>query len=349
MTSIDSSPQEVEVFAWLTGQHDNIGDSALRRAYADMLRTRGRLHVWAGDPNAGYVSGLRLEEGELIPTFGRWYRGFVRSVLRGRALFAFNAGEFVVTRGYLVGVLLLLPWIVLLRIRKGEVLWLGASIRLLRKGFGWPFRLLAKLSTSVRWRDTRSSETMHVSADVMPDWAFALAGSPAGKPDRPRRYLAISLRGDRTPPGREWLDATAATAERLGLRPIVVTQVERDGSCGKTMAEYLGCEFIPWTHDSHLEQERLVREVYADSRLIVSDRLHALIIAATEGAIPLSWTPEPTPKVAIHLDVVGYHDADLHGDRAIAALNSLDEESLRARQSMLTDALARARGSLRGL
>ena len=49
---------------------------------------------------------------------------------------------------------------------------------------------------------------------------------------------------------------------------------------------------------SHREQEALVRGCYERSLAVVSDRIHALIIGLTEGAVPIGFTTGPAEKVS---------------------------------------------------
>jgi hypothetical protein len=167
------------IFLWLTGQADNVGDSALRRPYARALADAGEVTVWCGAPDSGYTKGLALPPGvKLAPSYVRWWSAFVYSAIRRPTVLAFNAGEFDVTKAYLAGVVGLLPWLPLIRLHGGSVIWAGAGIRRRRPGFMWPFRALARLTNLLVWRDRGSDELM-IPAETMPDWAFGLprAGS----------------------------------------------------------------------------------------------------------------------------------------------------------------------------
>ena len=45
-----------------------------------------------------------------------------------------------------------------------------------------------------------------------------------------------------------------------------------------------------------------MRETYSETRLVIGDRLHGLIVAATEGAVPLGWVESSTGKIRRHFN-----------------------------------------------
>lgn len=342
------TPPPRVTYVWLTGQQDNIGDSVLRRAYADALRESRVLRVWAGDPTSGYISGLGLRDGELVVSRIRWYLTLFGDAARGRADFAFNAGEYSVTRESFRDALLLLPALLLLRLRRGQVVWMGAAIRRTVRGFTWPARFIARVADPLYWRDGSSGGPLSVSGGVMPDWAFALPATGAsGENEANRDKIAISMRGDRPSPSSEWIVAVQTLIHNLGLTPVLVAQVERDRTRASELSDSLGASVFAWVSDEHEQQEAAVRKLYAESAIVLSDRLHALIMGATEGAVPLGWTLEPNAKVERHFAVVELGDVSLSGDLALAALNSLGSQQLIDRQAQLESALASARERLR--
>lgn len=146
----------------------------------------------------------------------------------------------------------------------------------------------------------------------MPDWGFGLGRgglenelSTVAHPAA-REFITVALRGDRRRPSEEWLDAVARLATRLDLTLVCVVQVEDDDSLAHDLADRMGAELVSWRDDGdHWAQEQRVRTVYASSVIVFSDRLHGLVMAATEGAIPLGWCEATTAKVSNHFDVIG--------------------------------------------
>lgn len=288
-------------YMWLTGHVRNIGDSALRRPYAAAAAAAGPIRVWSGAMSSGYSIGLRVPTSSLSSSFLRWVASFIRSVMRVRTNFAFNAGEFAVTREYFFGMILLLPWLAIAKLRGGKVIWLGAGMTSPRRLFMWPFHCLARMADLVKWRDSTACLTMG-DGPRMPDWAFGLP--PVTRSSR-RPYLAVSLRGDRRYPSEGWIVAVQQACAQLSLVPVVVVQVEDDQVMAKRLAADLGAKLIGWSATDHLEQEMIVRNAYGLSAAIVSDRLHALIIGLTEGSVPLGWVDRSNSKILRHFDWLG--------------------------------------------
>ncbi|MFF2371027.1 polysaccharide pyruvyl transferase family protein [Agromyces sp. NPDC058110] len=327
------------VHVWLSGQADNVGDSVLRRVYANELRSAGRLVVWAGDPRSGYAAGLRLHPDEASPGFLSWWLSVARAAVGRGGIFAFNAGEFVPTRRYFAGVVSLLPLLAVHRMRGGRIVWVGAGVRRTLPGFTWPFALLAQWSDLLLWRDARSVELMG-RGGTMPDWAFG-SGQPAvvqaddgarslpGTTGAPGRdLLAVSLRGDRPAPSERWVEAVRGLAHRLGLTPIVVVQVKRDATAAHDLAGRLDAEAAEWATDDHWAQELRVRDVYRRSRVVLSDRLHALVMGATEGAVPLGWCESSNEKIARHFDQIGASWVGADARDPTERLGELDRDRL---------------------
>jgi hypothetical protein len=188
---------------------------------------------------------------------------------------------------------------------------------------------------------------------VRPDWAFML-GQPTAwlcseRRAAGRELLAVSMRGDRQVPSASWLAAVRAQAARHELRIVVVAQVRIDRDRSSLLAEWLGGECVGWTDDDHVKREEDVRAIYRRSRYIVSDRLHALIIGMTEGALPVGYTVESNEKVERTMEAAGLRDvtfsqtsADL--ETALRKMADIDN-----RADELFGGLASARARLRRL
>lgn len=146
------------------------------------------------------------------------------------------------------------------------------------------------------------------------------------------------------PPG--WFTWLGQLCTTLGLRVVVVVQVEQDRERAELAARTLGAEVAPWEGTSHVAQERALRNVYGQSRLVIGDRLHGLIMAATEGAIPLGWVPSSSGKIRRHFDAVGFRFASEHEGGDVAELICPDQEMLDAEHTRLTVSVSEARRSL---
>ncbi|QIG38542.1 polysaccharide pyruvyl transferase family protein [Microbacterium sp. 4R-513] len=326
----------MRILASAVGQYDNVGDTVLRRGFLDHLRTIAPLRVYIGDKTDDYVSGLGLQPGDIPVRDSREWRSEVSKELLSGGFYAFDTGETEVERAFAKRYLKLAPLLAVNRLRGGTAVQLGVGVR---ASTPWrrPIGTVLRMCDMVSWRDEKSRDMMGFGA-VTPDWAFAL-GSPDDflrDPDHPRPRLAIAFRQGlshmaRDKPSDEWVATVRRTADRLGLEPIVVAQIERDGPLAIELADRLGCEALPWLDDNHARQEERLRAAYRESALVLSDRLHAVVIAATEGAVPIALQTGPMDKVTRTLEGAGI--------RRTSVPRELPDEA--AVQVTLDDALAR--------
>jgi polysaccharide pyruvyl transferase WcaK-like protein len=286
-----------EVFVNPAGQRDNLGDSVLRRPYLEALRALGRLHVLVGaDPD--YASGLGLVESDVLYTSrGVWLRKATIAALRSRAHFAVNAGEVVGTRREAVRSIWQVMLATIVRMRGGRVVLAGVSVRPGTLTTATHLRRLARISSVATWRDAPTCQSVGTGR-VTPDWAFGLTSEVSAPPLAGREYVAVTLRGDRPPPDPTWLANVRQFAATRNVKIVVVVQVRRDHGRAIELAEALGAEVRAWpAGSSHRDQEELVRSTYRQCVAVVSDRIHALIIGFTEGAVPIGTSTSSPEKI----------------------------------------------------
>lgn len=293
------------VYAWATGQDDNIGDSLLRRPYMNMLREIGPVVAWIGQASNGFKAGLGMRaEDVALHSFWQWYRAALFSSVRTKTVVAINAGEITVSGKGAARLAALCLVIALAKIRGGGSIWLGAGVPNCRPILVLPYIAAARISEGARWRQPESEVYLR-SRGLVPDWAFSLGSSVEDwEPPSVRSKMALILRGDRPRPSREWLHWVGDLARRLDLQPVVVVQVERDAKRAIEVSTELGGIVEKWPDSDHLAQEQRVRTVYADCALAIGDRLHGLIVAASEGAVPLGWVESSKGKIDSHFAVV---------------------------------------------
>jgi hypothetical protein len=293
-------------FVSLTGPAGNIGDALIRRGTLEWAKgTSDELIVYVGDaPDAwlrqlGVPSGTRvLRSKKSVP---RWLWLIATSPSRP-ALF-FEAGEVPLDRGNVLRELVFLAETVVVRLKRGVVVRPPRGIRAPTQPALWLHTRAARLSQVALWRDIISAQLASSSA-VAPDIGFA-AGVRAGRPIDEREELVLSLRGARPHPGPTWVEAVGAFAAREGLRIRTVVQVREDEQRSRELAEALGGEFDPWGDTDAVIHEERLRELYDRARLVISDRMHVLVLAAESGAVPVEVAPSPTRKISEAFATIG--------------------------------------------
>jgi hypothetical protein len=156
------------------------------------------------------------------------------------------------------------------------------------------------------WRDVGSSRAL--GGGTGPDWAFGEDGRALGvvREPGPRDVLAISLRAGGHVPSDAWVDGVRLACRRLGLRPVTFVQVRRDGPPNEALAARLGADHAAWAvEDDHRAQEVRVRALLSRAAVVLSDRLHVLVVGATEGAVPVSAFEHPDIKIGRSMTAAG--------------------------------------------
>ncbi|MGO4202783.1 polysaccharide pyruvyl transferase family protein [Rhodococcus sp. TAF43] len=338
------------VFVWATGQDENIGDSLLRRAYLARLRDHGDVNPWTGQASDEFLAGLGLAASERVfRSYRDWYSAALRSGMSRPTVVALNAGEVPVSRKGALRMLTLAILILWTKPRGGGGIWVGAGVPQpeRRRFLAWPYRLVASLCDYVRFRDSESQAVVASRSGVAPDWAFALGTATCEwKAPDARSRLAVVIRGDRERPSSEWISWIKETASLHGLTPVVVVQVHRDAAMAEWLAGEIGGSVSGWEDGDHSAREAEVRGIYADCALVVGDRLHGLIVGATEGALPLGWVETSAGKIRRHFGAVGLEWTGNQEGRPAREFDVLSETDLAGMRESLVQAVDEARNRL---
>ena len=330
------------------GQYDNIGDLILRRQLLDWLRPNGRLFIYVGRSPSGYDDGLGLNgEDKVFRSFARWYLSALFDALKGNSAYVFKPGEIQLTLKGMKEHVGMLPVVIATRLRRGPVIRVGAGTR----NFSSFARLLMspslRLATFTRWRD-RSTARYLGTGDVMPDLAFgegSLEFADEGA-SRQRDTLVVSMRSDREYPSDVWLESVRIFAQENQLKIVAITQVLRDDEKSASLAQALGGTVVGWDGTEHSLQEERLREIYRHTAIVVSDRLHVLISAFTEGAVPAALQVDESTKIARHFEAAEISDVtfDIRNSTVSGSVDFLQRTL--ARRTDLFARLLKARANL---
>ncbi|RZI85838.1 MAG: polysaccharide pyruvyl transferase family protein [Rubrivivax sp.] len=304
-TSVRSG-RVADIFVPGIGQFENIGDIILRRQLLRWLRPLGRLHVYVGHSIPGYDQALELSGNDHVyHSFGSWYRAGLSAALGGTGAYFFKPGEIQMSLPGLKEHVSMVPLLALLRLRGRPVMRVGSGSRNfapLPRLAMWPSLALAQRTW---WRDPQTAAYLG-HGGVMPDLAFGEGDDVVRVGAAPERdTLVVSMRGDREPVHQRWIDGVRRVADERGLRIVAVTQVLRDEATSQALARALGGTCIGWTGGDHHGKEQELRDLYRRTRLAVSDRLHVLIAAFTNGAVPVALQCHGSDKIARHFEAIG--------------------------------------------
>ncbi|MBM4633095.1 hypothetical protein A6411_06335 [Prescottella equi] len=299
------------IYYWCAGQDDNIGDVILRRRMLRSLQDAAPCcAVYVGGASEDFVAALGLRPQDRVYTnFWRFVLMATVHSLRKEWLFGFNPGEIMCIRRQSIMHALLIPMMLISLVHGKRCLRIGVGVglhdyRAIWRHLIWVTVRLAKVNI---WRDAPSRDVFGIGT-VAPDWAFDESDEDSvPAEDLPgRKYLGVALRSDGAATSPEWTAAIGSMAQELGITPVVVVQVRRDAARARALAAEMGCDLLDWTDESHAEQEKRLRYVYRRCEAVVSDRLHVLVMALTEGAIPLGLMEHSDDKVARHFAAAGF-------------------------------------------
>ncbi len=330
----------LQIYVPGVGQFENIGDIILRRQLLSRLREFGDLHIYVGPSTDDYDGALGLITNDKVyRSFRRWYVRALAAASTGRGTYVFKPGEIQLTLRGMKEHVSMLPVIALARLRGNPVVRIGSGSRNfapIPRAIIWPS---VKLSSLVRWRDSQTAS--YLRGEIMPDLAFGEGSAVAAiRHQASRDTLVVSMRSDRAVTPQSWIDAVRGFAEKRQLKIYAVSQVIRDNPKTLELARRLDGEAITWDGQDHEAQEQLLRSLYARTEIAVSDRLHVLIAAFTEGALPAALLTDGSNKVARHFAAAGIHEVDLPvgaGTQPSSVEAWLDE--ITSRREELIDAL----------
>ncbi|WP_417350510.1 polysaccharide pyruvyl transferase family protein [Flavobacterium alkalisoli] len=300
------------IFIPVVGQFTNIGDVLHRRELLSWLKNAGTLHIYVGNAPDSFIEGLRLDNKVVI------YKSLIKWLIKlsfsgfNKTNFVFNPGEIRLGSRRLKGEILLFPFQCLVRLKNGKVLRVGiAAMSNSSSKNIWLWKLLFMPTSQVYWRTNHSRDLFGIG-EVIPDLAFYDISNDLLENNVSREYLTISMRGDRPFPTDSWFKAVKNFATDYSLKIKVVAQVRMDNARTVEIASKLNADELIWPDKyTHSVQEEALCMIYEKTKLILSDRLHVLILAFSKGAIPANILPKLSEKVQHHFDVLGMENISI--------------------------------------
>lgn len=299
-------------FVSLTGPADNLGDVIIRRGTLDWARgTSDELVVYSGTAPDVWLRQLGVPADAIVlrskRSVPRWL--WMLATAPSHPALVFEAGEVPLDRGNVLRELVFLAETLLVRLKRGVVVRPPRGIRAPTNPATWLHARAARLSQFALWRDQQSAAIVG-GGRVAPDIGFA-AEPQVGRTQNERRDLVVSLRGARSSPDEEWTRAVRAFAAAEGLTIRTVVQVREDEPRARELADLLHGVFEPWGDTDAVAQEAVLRERYAGARLVLSDRMHVLVVGALSGALPVELVPRPTRKITDAFAAIDLHGVSL--------------------------------------
>lgn len=343
-------PRATRTFVSLTGPAGNIGDALIRRETLGWaLETSEELIAYVGEAPSVWLQQLGVPEQAVVlrskKSVPRWLWLLVTAPRH--PVLVFEAGEIPLDRGNGLRELVFLAETIIVRLKGGVVVRPPRGIRAPSQPALAIHRLAVRLSQVSLWRD---ASTMAIArhGTLAPDIGFS-AGMRTGRAWIERTELLVSLRGTRPLPDAEWVSAVRESAERAGLSIRTIVQVREDEDRARELAGLLGGTFDAWGDTDPLLQEERLRERYDAARLVISDRMHVLVLAALSGAIPVELVPHPTAKITRAFAAIGLDGISLNASTADSARVRALLQATAERAAEVADRVRSAEAALAGI
>lgn len=298
------------VYMSIAAQSDNLGDIVIRRNLVRWLcGTSARLHLVAEGMPCAYVDAFDLPPGVVLHRrTSTWLASLLRDVAIGRAMLVYAPGPQGLedtTKALVRGLGNTLLSLLCSSAGKG-VLVIGRAYRGEGPLAGAMARLVVRRSRLAALRDNVSSSIVGAdNATVYPDLGILPEpGQDVRTGTTSRRILALSIRSDRELPSN-LIPELVDYADQNQLRIVFVTQVRRDEECHLSLSSKVpGSEVVRWA-GSHKEQLQRVLEVYRSASVVVSNRLHGLLLGWSQGAQPVPLVDAHDSKLLPTLASIG--------------------------------------------
>ncbi|TFD83904.1 polysaccharide pyruvyl transferase family protein [Cryobacterium lactosi] len=294
---VESEPMRRRIlFCSVSAQWDNLGDIEIRQTLVDWVSEGERsVTVFVGTMPQSYIDAFAFSSNvRVVRSPIKFQVLLLRAILARRASIAFAPGpQLLGTQPKILAKTLAnFANVTLVRLSGGHAIAVGRALRGSGRLAKAIERALVNKFAIYTVRDNASSSALGSALEMQPDLAFAHSGFASA-----RKGLAlISLRGDRKV-DREMVKTAVEVLKGAGYDVKFVTQVKRDDNQHSELAYEFGLDAILWGSKSHLDQFDTIRAAYAEADIVISNRLHALILGIQHGAFPVAVVEPSADKL----------------------------------------------------
>lgn len=322
-------------FVPIRTQYENLGDVQICLGLLTELRRRGELRVVGAEVPPSLVELLGLAPQEMVSR-ATWWTGLLglapgtRRVPRRLVL---KPGGLVDPRNGKEGLrpVVRLVGVVAARVSGAAAVQVGYSA----SGLSGPWlaleRIKVRLMTTARPRDRLSVERVGLDCEPVPDASVLspdLSGT-VGSATRDRVVVSLRETGRLTPSRAQAIGAdVAAVAADRGLRPTVVTQVGRDAAMSTALADGAASEVAATWDEADAASRVVLYGVYAEAAVVISNRLHVLLLAWLLGARTVAVVGDEGSKIPGALATCGVTAPTVAERGGVDALGAAVDDAL---------------------
>lgn len=288
------------VFFSLDTQFENLGDEVINALLLREIASRQPLRILTGKAPGWYRANIATGIGatgdvRFISDRKRYLRDFLLgSLLPPGHIMLLSCGDVTTIkpnpkRSRMMSALTRLPFLHIAQIGASRLKLAEADKTWLARAAGHAGRITVRDDYS-----RRTLEDAGIRTRLLPDLAFLLEYR---RPDHPTKALFMFRETDADADDfAARLSEMATRARLLGLDPVFGWQVARDEGFNRALAERCGAGILALPGNGEGRMEATL-QTYEDVAVIVSNRLHGLLLAASRGALPMPMLRDSERKV----------------------------------------------------
>lgn len=291
-------------FIILSGQYENYGDVMHRRGLLNVLHDYSQIYALAPGNNQNFKCLIDDERIIWIESPSQWLMEmfYVNNI---QSDIYFCSGEMNTKLSRIVKELcLLIPFY--LRSKLG-----GATINRVGIGLGkilpkniciWKF--IFKFSDKVIFRTKKDFNLMNIGDGYVPDLAYFSSKNRLIKFNSEKTEVALSFRGDRKILPDIFFQNLFAFCSTNSLIPYIYSQVEFDDEISSYYSQKYEINMVTSTQIPLSEREKVMRNLFPQTKYLLSDRLHSLILGHINGIQPIYVDRGNSSKVMDHFEII---------------------------------------------
>lgn len=291
--------KKIKIYYGCQTQYQNLGDLIINRLCLSEIRKRADVKCLTfGVPNY-FLAGLELKDGESIESSFTFYIKLILDLVRGNDVVIWGKPGHIIHNKLSFRMLPSLIVKCLLRLLKARFVRIGSTFGPFN---GLPLKV-EKYCYNKGFLGVRDINSLifckkinFPNVDYCPDIALL---SPYLNNDKKNNVIAFSFRANSTDLNSEvqGISQCLRGASSCGFDLTPVVQVSLDNQFMKKISDELSICSSFKQYPNNDEEE--IFEIYKNSRIVVSNRLHVLIFAMSMGAIPIPIIdPAKNKKVA---------------------------------------------------
>lgn len=288
-------------------QHSNAGDALINRELIKLMRSAGSVHAYIGNSPKNFLKEIRLENNEILRanSFFSLILIILLDRLKGNTIYLVQTPGDISAKFNSISDFLKTFLIIILSLLGIRILQVGISLGEFSKMQKINYRLRSIFMYAIGLRDEisikKALDMKLKNYMYFPDLAFGV--EPILRKNTNIFQVGLSFRNDNLCVDKqniliENLKKEFLSLKRQNFEISLIVQVERDLSFAKRLAKEIflnNCNII----ESYSINE--LSNYYSNFDIVISNRLHVILLSALNGALSIAYTDSVTNKKIIGL------------------------------------------------